>query len=111
MRAVRDGSNDTLAVFRFADAGQVVPSEKIAAAPGLVALQSDEHDRARAWIVVFDHPYFAVTEANGSFRLDSVPPGKYHVRVWHERGRAVVERDVEVRTGGEATVEMKLRLR
>ena len=34
--------------------------------------------------MVTDHPYYAVTEANGSFTLTDVPPGTYTLRVWHE---------------------------
>jgi len=33
---------------------------------------------------VVQHPYFAVTDAAGRFRLDDVPPGRYRVYAWHE---------------------------
>jgi hypothetical protein len=36
-----------------------------------------------AYVHFFDHPYFAVTHA-GMARLENVPPGRYHVTVWHE---------------------------
>jgi hypothetical protein len=35
------------------------------------------------YVHFFDHPYFAVTKA-GVARLERVPAGRYHVRVWHE---------------------------
>ncbi len=35
------------------------------------------------YVHFFDHPYFAVTQA-GTARIANVPPGRYHVRVWHE---------------------------
>jgi len=35
------------------------------------------------YVHFFEHPYFAVTHA-GVARLENVPPGNYHVRVWHE---------------------------
>jgi hypothetical protein len=31
----------------------------------------------------FDHPYFAVTRA-GVAKIDRIPPGTYHLTVWHE---------------------------
>lgn len=41
-------------------------------------------DFATAWVVVPKHPYYVVTEADGSFRLDGVPPGTYTLVAWHE---------------------------
>jgi RNA polymerase sigma factor (sigma-70 family) len=32
----------------------------------------------------FDHPYFAVTDANGHFEMRNVPAGKWRVVAWHE---------------------------
>jgi hypothetical protein len=37
-----------------------------------------------AWLGVLDHPYFAVTGADGSFEIRNVPPGNYTVAVWQE---------------------------
>ncbi|MEZ5421113.1 MAG: carboxypeptidase regulatory-like domain-containing protein [Vicinamibacterales bacterium] len=37
-----------------------------------------------AFVVVFNHPYFQVTDADGRFRIDNVPPGTYTVVGWHE---------------------------
>lgn len=111
LTAAYDGRRDTLALFRMSDAGQVVPSERLAGRPGLVTLTGDGSSRARGWIAVFDHPYFTVTTTDGAFRIDSLPPGRYHVRAWHERGTEAVEREVEVRAGGETAVELKLSVR
>jgi hypothetical protein len=36
-----------------------------------------------AYVHVFNHPYFSVTRG-GMARLENVPPGRYHVSVWHE---------------------------
>jgi hypothetical protein len=51
----------------------------------LVRLGCDVHPWMRGWLVVLDHPYAAVTGADGRFRLANVPPGTYVVEVWHER--------------------------
>jgi hypothetical protein len=37
----------------------------------------------RAYLFVDDHPYFTRTDAQGRFRLDGVPPGRYEVVCWH----------------------------
>ena len=43
------------------------------------------HPWMRANIWVFDHPYFAVTKADGSFTMPIVPAGaEFTVMAWHE---------------------------
>jgi plastocyanin len=49
----------------------------------VVALHCDVHPWMAAWAVVSDHPYFAVTGTDGSFKLDGVPPGTYTLEAWH----------------------------
>jgi len=31
------------------------------------------------------HPYFAVTDEKGEFKLPGLPPGSYTLEAWHER--------------------------
>ena len=38
-----------------------------------------------AYIGVFDHPFFSVTNADGTFSLEGLPPGTYEITAWHER--------------------------
>lgn len=49
-----------------------------------VPVGCDIHPWMRAYISVFDHPYFAVTPASGQATLGNVPPGEYVVAAWHE---------------------------
>jgi plastocyanin len=51
----------------------------------MVSVRCDLHPWMQGWIGVVDHPYFAVTGADGSFRLAGVPPGTYTLTAWHER--------------------------
>jgi hypothetical protein len=82
----RFARNDAvLDVVQETDWGQVVPTEKVLARPGLVEARCTLHPWARAWIRVFDHPYFAVTNRDGTFTIDSVPPGTYHLVAWQAR--------------------------
>jgi hypothetical protein len=57
-----------------------------------------------AFILVFSHPFFAVTDDEGRYRLDGVPPGTYSVAAWTERG-ALDARPVTVPAGGVATLD------
>jgi plastocyanin len=52
---------------------------------GLVRLQCDAgHTWMSAWIYVFDHPYFGVTDEGGKFVIADVPAGEHVVELWHE---------------------------
>ena len=77
---------------------QVIPTELPFNAPGLVLVRDTDHDWPRAYIAVFDHPYYAVTAPDGSFTIDGVPPGRYTVMAWHERTKRA-EQVVEVTAG------------
>ena len=46
------------------------------------------HPQMSAAIIAVNTPYFAVSNAQGTFALDSVATGKYQLQVWHERSTA-----------------------
>jgi plastocyanin len=50
----------------------------------MVPFKCDVHPWMRAYIGVLDHPYFAVTGADGGFNLKGLPPGTYTIEAWHE---------------------------
>jgi plastocyanin len=52
--------------------------------PEIVEVICDLHPWMRAWVVVIDHPFYAVTNADGEFVFRDVPPGSYKLRVWQE---------------------------
>jgi plastocyanin len=51
------------------------------------------HTWMSSWLHAFEHPYFAVTDARGAFRIEGVPPGRHPVKVWHESPVIVATRD------------------
>ncbi|MCX6596321.1 MAG: hypothetical protein NTV70_08135 [Acidobacteria bacterium] len=51
----------------------------------MVRVKCNVHRWMRAWIGVLDHPYFAVTGADGKFELRHVPPGTYTLAAWQEK--------------------------
>lgn len=55
------------------------------AEPGLVALRCDVHPWMHASVKTFDHPFFAVTDAQGHYAIQGLPPGKHELVFWHER--------------------------
>ncbi len=71
--------------------------------PGVVPVFCDIHSNMSAYILVFSHPFFALTEPDGRYAIQGVPAGTYELRVWSELGTAESRRVVV--TDGE-TVEM-----
>ena len=64
-----------------------------------VKFQCDVHPWMFAWVSVFDHPYFAVSGADGKFTIKNVPVGKYTLEATHRKlGTQTAE--IEVKDGG-----------
>ena len=58
----------------------------------------------RGWIYVFDHPYFAVTDGQGRFRIDA-PGGTYRLMVLQPDGRLMREQVLHVEAAGRIDIE------
>lgn len=74
-----------------------------------VRFKCDVHAWMFTYISVFDHPYFAVSGADGTFKIPNIPPGKYKVVANHRKG-GKVEKEVEIKDGASAvdfTIEVK----
>jgi plastocyanin len=52
--------------------------------PGIVRVFCEIHSHMNAFILVFAHRFFDVTDEQGRYRIDQVPPGTYTLVVWHE---------------------------
>ena len=48
-------------------------------------VKCDVHPWMGAFVGVFEHPYFAVTDDSGSYTISGLAPGKYVVEAWHEK--------------------------
>jgi plastocyanin len=46
------------------------------------------HPEMEAYVVVLQNPFFAITAADGRYKIDNVPPGSYSLGVWHAKGKA-----------------------
>ena len=51
----------------------------------MLKLGCDVHRWMTAYVGVMTHPYFAVTDAKGTFTIGHVPAGTYTIKTWHEQ--------------------------
>ena len=71
--------------------------------PELLRVDCDLHSWMRGWVVVAANPFYAVTDEQGDFILENVPPGKYTLQVWQETLGNVTQ-ELTVGTKGPTTV-------
>ena len=72
--------------FNFAQTSQGDEArKKFVAQEVMVKIKCDVHGTMSCYVGVVNHPYFAVSGADGKFELKEVPPGDYEVEAWHEK--------------------------
>ena len=78
--------------------------------PGVVRVFCDIHAHMSAFIFVFAHPYFDVTDGQGRYRIDGVPAGTHAIVLWNETVEPET-RQVTVPDGGEVEVNFAVAAR
>jgi hypothetical protein len=106
-RFINVGTGKIVALAPFNDDGEVVPVDRFSE-PAEVEVVSEQHPWTHAWIAVLDHPYFAQTDAKGTFKIDGVPPGKYQIRAWHP-SIGFADDSVTVPAGQQVSVAFRIR--
>lgn len=74
---------------------------------GMHHVKCDAHEWMRAYVYVSEHPYVSVTDANGSFEIKDLLPGKYKVKIWHE-GLTEIVKEVEITAGKASELNVTL---
>ena len=71
--------------FNIAQPKKGIVTEKEFRRPEImVKFKCDVHGWMSAYVGVVKHPFFTVTDENGNFEIDKLPPGDYTVATWHE---------------------------
>ena len=76
--------------------------------PGIVRVFCDIHSHMNAFILVFSHPFFAITDGEGRYHIDNVPTGTYNLIAWNE-GVSSDPRAVTVTDAGVSELDFTLR--
>lgn len=74
--------------------------------PGMYVVKCDVHGWMQAFIRVDTHPFHAVTDSDGRFRIEGLPPGHYTLEVWHEK-LGPLERDVRIDATTSTSIEIE----
>ena len=70
----------------------------------MIPFKCDVHPWMSSYMAVLEHPFFAVTGADGSFSIEGLPAGSYTLEVWHETLGSQTS-DVTVEDGGSASAD------
>ena len=70
----------------------------------MLKIGCDVHRWMTAWVGIVEHPYFAVSDADGTFTIANVPAGKRTITVWHETF-GTLTKTVDVKAGATTTVD------
>ncbi|MGQ0634675.1 MAG: SpaA isopeptide-forming pilin-related protein [Planctomycetaceae bacterium] len=73
-----------------------------------VEVKCDFHPWMKAYHLVLDHPYMAVTDENGKFTISDLPAGKHEFIIWQEKkGYLNKKYEVEIKAGETKEVSLK----
>ena len=72
----------------------------------MVKMKCDVHPWMNGYIGVLNHPFFSVTNEEGVFKIENVPPGEYVLEAWHETYGTKTAK-VVVQEGAEAKVDFQ----
>lgn len=70
-----------------------------------VQVKCDIHPWMQAWHLPVDHPFAAVSDSSGRFRIEGLPVGVHKFRVWHEKA-GQVEKSLEVTISANTETEV-----
>ena len=84
--------------------------KKFDKAETLFPVSCDVHPWMRAYIAVFDHPFFTVTKEDGSFEIPNVPAGEYEIEAQHPTLKIMTGK-VAVKAGAAGSLDITFTLK
>lgn len=77
---------------------------------GETPLLCNVHSEMAGYVVSFENPYFAITDKDGNYAIEGIPPGKYTLKTWHEKLKEVSQA-ITVEAGKATDVNFDLKRR
>lgn len=77
--------------------------------PGVVVLGCNIHDWMLAYVLVVDTPYFGKAGADGTVKLDGLPPGDYELKAWHPNLEGA-QPTQKIHVSGDASYQLRLKI-
>jgi len=71
-------------------------------------MQCGFHAFMESWALAVNNPYYALTDGNGHFTIDHIPPGTYQLVVWHPQTGPGVTKMVTVQPNGILVEQLSL---
>ncbi|HSF69360.1 MAG TPA: carboxypeptidase-like regulatory domain-containing protein [Nitrospira sp.] len=71
-------------------------------------MQCGFHAYMESWAMAVNNPYYALTDENGNFSLEQIPPGTYQLVVWHPQTGPGMTKMVTVKPDGKVTEYLSL---
>jgi hypothetical protein len=71
-------------------------------------MQCGFHAYMESWAMAVNNPYYALTDTNGTYKIDKIPPGTYQLVVWHPQTGPGLTKIVTVLPDGTLTENLSL---
>jgi len=79
---------------------------------GLVTLGCNIHDWMKAYILIVDTPFFAISDKNGFAELKDMPDGRWKLEFWHPRQKEPLPaREIFLKASEKAVEKVSVNLR
>jgi len=71
-------------------------------------MQCGFHAYMESWAMAVNNPYYALTDGNGAFTIENIPPGTYQLAVWHPQTGPGVTKMVTIQPDGKLVEHLSL---
>jgi hypothetical protein len=71
-------------------------------------MQCGFHAYMESWAMAVNNPYYALTDENGAFSIENIPPGTYQLVVWHPQTGPGLTKMVTVQLDGKLLEHLSL---